>query len=879
MAHVHVTDTGGLDVTPAVDLLTAAGHSVTLPGTGTGTDHATAGAPADTEALIVSFARIDATVLDALPHLRVIATTTMGADQIDTRAAAARGVEVHTLPPLSAEDVATHALAGTLSLLRRLPQARAAAPEWDFTRIPVPPRISGLTVGIYGMGRIAGLYARYARPLFGHVAAYDPYLPADAWPEGIDRVTDPDDLFRCADVLTLHVPLTEQTRHTVNARTLALMPAGSHIVNVSRGELVDAQALIRSLDSGHTAGAFLDVLEDEPPAPDSPLLHRDDVTVTPHTAFYSSATARSYVTTPARAVADALERTQNHSPSPTPNPDAHPGHTMNEHTRTGGDVVVETLTRLGVTDVFGIPGQHALGLFDALGRSDIRFISSRVENNSAFNADGYARATGRVGVLLVSTGPGALTTLGALQEAYVTGVPVLVISSQVPRRGLGGTRNGLLHQLDDQQKSAQNVTRYTAVARDASHIPTLLTDAWSVATTAPAGPVWVEIPEDVLLGPADIPPVTDIRPRPTPRPARSELTAEAARLLASSRRPVILAGGGVRRSPTGSGGLRRVAEALDAPVVSTVGGKGAFPFDHPLSAASWIEDRYTTDLLEDADVLLAVGTSLGEVTSNYFTLSPRGTLIQIDAEPRVLSSNHPSLGIPADAGEALNALADALADTPAETPAETPADTPRRDGSTVAAELRQRVGQRLADQDLAPEQGVLADIRAATPADTDTFWDMTIAAYWAWSAWDPREGGFHSAQGSGGLGFAFPAALAAAVGSGRHTLAVSGDGGAMYGIAELAAARQHDADVTWLIVDDGGYGILREYMTDAFDRTTATELARPDFVALAGAFGIPARHTDPEHLRDTLAEALATPGPSVVVLGATLQMFAPTHLS
>ncbi|WP_078057151.1 thiamine pyrophosphate-binding protein [Corynebacterium provencense] len=335
---------------------------------------------------------------------------------------------------------------------------------------------------------------------------------------------------------------------------------------------------------------------------------------------------------------------------------------MNEHTRTGGDVVVETLTRLGVTDVFGIPGQHALGLFDALGRSDIRFISSRVENNSAFNADGYARATGRVGVLLVSTGPGALTTLGALQEAYVTGVPVLVISSQVPRRGLGGTRNGLLHQLDDQQKSAQNVTRYTAVARDASHIPTLLTDAWSVATTAPAGPVWVEIPEDVLLGPADIPPVTDIRPRPTPRPARSELTAEAARLLASSRRPVILAGGGVRRSPTGSGGLRHVAEALDAPVVSTVGGKGAFPFDHPLSAASWIEDRYTTDLLEDADVLLAVGTSLGEVTSNYFTLSPRGTLIQIDAEPRVLSSNHPSLGIPADAGEALNALADALAD-------------------------------------------------------------------------------------------------------------------------------------------------------------------------------------------------------------------------
>ena len=143
----------------------------------------------------------------------------------------------------------------------------------------------------------------------------------------------------------------------------------------------------------------------------------------------------------------------------------------------------------------------------------------------------------------------------------------------------------------------------------------------------------------------------------------------------------------------------------------------------------------------------------------------------------------------------------------------------------------------------------MRDLRAAVPAAAHTFWDMTIAAYWAWSAWDPLDGEFHSAQGAGGLGFAYPAAIAAAIGSGERTFAVAGDGGAMYSIAELATARQHDADVTWLIVDDGGYGILREYMTDAFGQATATELARPDFVALAESFGVPAHTGHAGHRR------------------------------
>ncbi len=538
---------------------------------------------------------------------------------------------------------------------------------------------------------------------------------------------------------------------------------------------------------------------------------------------------------------------------------------MAEHVRNGGDVVVETLMALGVSHVFGIPGQHALGLFDAIRRSDLRFVSSRVENNSAFEADGYSRASGEVGVLFLSTGPGALTALGALQEAYATGVPVLVITSQVPRSGLG-LRRGMLHQLDDQRASAANVTKSTAVARESAEIPSLLADAWALAQSAPAGPTWVEIPQDVLLDATNVPPVTSVVTHIVERPARTELIDEAATLLESAERPVILAGGGVRRSVGGSEALVRLAETLDAPVVSTVGGKGAISFDHPLSAASWIEDRHTTELLEQADVLLTVGTSLGEVTSNYFTFAPRGRLIQIDAEPRVLEANHPGLGIHADAAQALQALAKMSSPKRA------------RAGAPVAAELRKSVERRLAEQDLDAELGLMRDLRAAVPSTTHTFWDMTIAGYWAWSAWDSRDGGFHSAQGAGGLGFAYPAALGAAIGTGRRTFAVSGDGGGMYSIAELATARQHDADVTWLIVDDGGYGILREYMTGAFGQATATELARPDFAALAESFGVTAHVATAETVGEIVADTFTTPGPAVVVLPIVLRMFAPTHL-
>lgn len=243
-------------------------------------------------------------------------------------------------------------------------------------------------------------------------------------------------------------------------------------------------------------------------------------------------------------------------------------------------------------------------------------------------------------------------------------------------------------------------------------------------------------------------------------------------------------------------------------------------------------------------------------------------MIQTEADAGKLEANHPALGIHADAREALSDLLGSVG---------------RREDPSAADRVRavlEAVRDRLAGQELALEQRLLDAVRQALPDTSPSFWDMTILAYWAWSAFDARHPNtMHSAQGAGGLGYGFPAALGAAVADPtKPVLAVSGDGGAMYSIAELATARQHDLPVTWLIVDGGGYGILREYMTDAFGEAAATELSRPDFVALAESFGVPAIRTNPEKLAVDLAKSLAEPGPSVIVLPARLRMFEPTHL-
>lgn len=212
--------------------------------------------------------------------------------------------------------------------------------------------------------------------------------------------------------------------------------------------------------------------------------------------------------------------------------------------RGGGDLVVETLAGLGATTVFGLPGQHALGMFDALRRSDLSYVGLRVENNAGFAADAYGRITGEAAPLLLSTGPGALTSLAALQEAAAASSPVVAISSQVPTAGLDGGRHGYLHELRDQKASFRDVVKSVHTVRSQSQIPSAIAAAWESALTAPHGPVWVEIPQDVLLAETLLPVVTPMDAFPEDIVPRPELTAVAAELMANAARPVIIAGAG-----------------------------------------------------------------------------------------------------------------------------------------------------------------------------------------------------------------------------------------------------------------------------------------------------------------------------------------------
>ncbi|MGY0489044.1 C-terminal binding protein [Streptomyces sp. WG-D5] len=296
---VVITDTEELDPAPGVRLLADAGWEVRIAGSRD--PRAIAAVAHDADALIVGYARVDADLLDRLPAVRMLATMSAGYDMVDVAEAERRGLWVANLPGAATEDVAVHALAQTLALARRLPQADAVVRSggWSTDLGEVPRRTSELTLGLVGMGRIARTFARIAAPLFGRIAAYDPR--ATNWPDGVERL-DLDTLVEQADVLSLHVPSTPQTQGMVDAGLLSRMRPGSLLVNVSRGDLVNPEALLGALDAGRLAGAALDVFPVEPPAADDRLRTHPRLLLSPHSAFLSDASQRAYVTEPARNV-------------------------------------------------------------------------------------------------------------------------------------------------------------------------------------------------------------------------------------------------------------------------------------------------------------------------------------------------------------------------------------------------------------------------------------------------------------------------------------------------------------------------------------------------------------------------------------------------
>jgi len=526
--------------------------------------------------------------------------------------------------------------------------------------------------------------------------------------------------------------------------------------------------------------------------------------------------------------------------------------------------VIDTLEALGAEAAFGVPGVHALAMWDALRASQVRAVVTRTELAAGFAADGHARSTSRPAPLLLSTGPGALNSLTALMEAASAHVPVLAISSQIPRDLIGRGR-GYLHELEDQRAVFAPLVKHAARAESVDAISDLLVEAWRVALTPPSGPVYLEIPFDVLRSETVHPgarPGAIESPRPV---ARRDALETAAELLSGAQRPVIWAGGGVVRSEARAE-LRDVAERLDAPVATTYMGKGALPDDHPLAVGCGCDEAAFQELLSSADVLLCVGTELGAETTAQYELRPSGQLIHLDAAAERIGATYPALALVGDAKATLAALAELI-------DARRPGDARAR-----VAEARARIRAGLEAQDRDTELEMLAAIERSLPPTAITAWDMTILSYWA--APHLRLVGdqqFLYPLGSGTLGYAWPAAIGASIAHPeRPTLAVVGDGGLHYALGELASARQHDVSAKLLVIDDGGYGILREYQRSAYGETTAVDLVQPDFTGLAEAFGMPVRSGAPESLEENLGWAFSVPGPAMVIVKGRLIAAEPT---
>jgi acetolactate synthase-1/2/3 large subunit len=297
-------------------------------------------------------------------------------------------------------------------------------------------------------------------------------------------------------------------------------------------------------------------------------------------------------------------------------------------------------------------------------------------------------------------------------------------------------------------------------------------------------------------------------------------------------------------------------------------GKGVIADDHPLAAGCGCDEAAFQELLSRADVVLAIGTELGAETTAQYNLTFSGQLIHLDAAAQRIGATYPAVGLVGDAKATLELLIPQL--------------EPRADGEparTLVADVRARIEAGLRAQDRKIELAILHTIERALPDDAITTWDMTILGYWAAPHLPLRAAQqFLYPLGSGTLGYAWPAAIGASLAHpDRTVLAVVGDGGFQYALAELATARQHGAGATLLLVDDGGYGILREYQRDAYGATAAVDLVEPDFVALAEAFGVPVRSGPPEAVGDHLRWAFGQEGPAVVHVPVSLTAAAPTR--
>src|SRR5476649_998626 len=534
---------------------------------------------------------------------------------------------------------------------------------------------------------------------------------------------------------------------------------------------------------------------------------------------------------------------------------------------TCGEVLVKLLEGYGVEQVFGIPGVHTVELYRGLARSSINHVTPRHEQGAGFMADGYARTSGKPGVCFIITGPGMTNITTAMGQAYADLIPMLVISSVQSRSQLGGGR-GKLHELPSQSNLVAGVAAFSHTLMSAAELPSVLARAFALFQAGRPRPVHIEIPLDVLVENADA--LLDSEPvQVSSAGAAPAAIAQMASLLANARRPLILAGGGAIDS---AARLIQLAEKLQAPVALTINAKGMLPSQHPLLIGSTQSLVPTRELINDADVVLAIGTELAETDYDItFADSFRipGALLRIDIDPDQTVRNYPpKVALVSDADIAVHALLSAIASQP----------LPERLedwGHKRAAALRDTLNASW-DEATLGQTRFLETVLDVLP-DVVLVGDSTQPVYTGNLTLNPEHPRrwFNSSTGYGTLGYALPAAIGAWLGrgDGQPVVCLIGDGGLQFSLPELASAVEARVPVIVLLWNNQGYEEIKKYMLNRAIEPVGVDIYTPDFIGVAKALGCAAESIQGiAQLRTALRAAADRQGPTLIEIDQGLWM-------
>ncbi len=515
---------------------------------------------------------------------------------------------------------------------------------------------------------------------------------------------------------------------------------------------------------------------------------------------------------------------------------------------TGAKALIDSVLLQGVDTVFGLPGGQVYDLYDALDQAgDLQVLTSRHEQGAAYMAYGYARSTGRVGVFLVVPGPGLLNTTAALCTAYGANAKVLAISGQIPSHGIG-RGIGFLHELPDQLALIRGVTKWAERIERPEDAPGLVREAFRQLHTGRPRPVELEMAMDVTGIEAEV--ELDSGPLMVePAEPDPDKLAAAAKLLGQARKPLIMVGGGaVDAAPE----VLALAEALQAPVAAFRQGRGVVSDDHYLSHCFPAGHR----LWADADVVLAVGTRLKYPLMYWGTGGVQVIRVDVD-ETEIARIKEPAVGIAADAAVALGQLLPLV-------------ERHNRRRESREGELRQlQTGFREEfQQKLRPQMQFLDAIRRALPRDglfVDEVTQTGFASWFGFPVYRPRQ--FISSGYQGTLGYGYGTALGVKVGNpGKKVVQISGDGGFMYQVGELATAVHHRLQVVTVLFRDNRFGnVYRDQKSRPGEHVIGTDFHNPDFVALAESFGAAGdRARNAGELEQAIRRGFDHPGPTLI---------------